>query len=71
MQFDIAIKIEITRQMSGIMVFAYICCRCFLQAMLMAVRADVDLQNIIVDVKIEEINLTNCAIMVYYICVNK
>ncbi len=57
--------------MSGIMVFAYICCRCFLQAMLMAVRADVDLQNIIVDVKIEEINLTNCAIMVYYICVNK
>ena len=71
MQFDIAIKIEITRQMSGIMVFAYICWRCFLQAMLMAVRADVDLQNIIVDVKIEEINLTNCAIMVYYICVNK
>lgn len=51
--------------------FVYVCCRSFLQAMLMAVRADDDLQNIIVDVKIEEINLTNCAFIRYYIYVNK
>ena len=57
--------------MSGIIIFVYICCCSFLQAMLMAVRADDDLQNIIVDVKIEEINLTNCASMRYHIYVNK
>ena len=71
MQCDIARKIEITRQVSGIIIFVYICCCSFLQAMLMAVRVDDDLQNIIVDVKIEEINLTNCASMRYYIYVNK